>query len=226
MKSGREETVFDVRDLGKVYRSGEVEVHALRNVSLQLYEHHFVVLLGPSGSGKSTLLNILGGLDVPSTGSVTDHDLPHFDGDIACQARVAGTIDLAHASGAERFENVIRAEARTGGKIGHPRGLYGWFAHGRRPRSGLRDVNGAKLRRASGLELAPISRHEGLTFQFERRGDMQQIEAPRQVLLRVNDRQVSGGGEDRLPIDSAVNQPASMPILPNLRDETVPLGRR
>ncbi len=49
---------------------GEVEVHALRGVSLDLYESEFLVLLGPSGSGKSTLLNILGGLDVPTSGSV------------------------------------------------------------------------------------------------------------------------------------------------------------
>jgi putative ABC transport system ATP-binding protein len=62
--------VFDVRDLSKVYRMGEVEVHALRNVSLVLPERRFAVLLGPSGSGKSTLLNILGGLDVPTAGQV------------------------------------------------------------------------------------------------------------------------------------------------------------
>ena len=49
---------------------GEVDVHALRGVSLELYESEFLVLLGPSGSGKSTLLNILGGLDVPSSGTV------------------------------------------------------------------------------------------------------------------------------------------------------------
>jgi putative ABC transport system ATP-binding protein len=50
---------------------GEVDVHALRGVSLELRESEFLVLLGPSGSGKSTLLNILGGLDVPSSGTVT-----------------------------------------------------------------------------------------------------------------------------------------------------------
>jgi putative ABC transport system ATP-binding protein len=63
--------VFTARDITKVYHMGEVDVHALRGVSLDLYESEFLVLLGPSGSGKSTLLNILGGLDVPSGGTVT-----------------------------------------------------------------------------------------------------------------------------------------------------------
>jgi putative ABC transport system ATP-binding protein len=63
------------RDLAKVYRSGEVEVHALRGVSLDLYPADLIVLLGPSGSGKSTLLNILGGLDTASSGEAWFGDL-------------------------------------------------------------------------------------------------------------------------------------------------------
>ena len=64
-------TVFQVRGITKVYHMGEVSVHALRGVDLDLYASELVVLLGPSGSGKSTLLNILGGLDVPTAGTVT-----------------------------------------------------------------------------------------------------------------------------------------------------------
>jgi len=58
------------RALSKVYRMGEVDVHALRGVDFTLNRGELLVLLGASGSGKSTLLNIIGGLDVPSAGSV------------------------------------------------------------------------------------------------------------------------------------------------------------
>ena len=68
------ETVFEARGLTKIYDMGEVRVHALRGVDLNLYSGELVVLLGPSGSGKSTLLNILGGLDTASSGHVSYHD--------------------------------------------------------------------------------------------------------------------------------------------------------
>ena len=64
------EAVFQARGLTKVYDMGEVQVHALRGVDLDLYAGELVVLLGPSGSGKSTLLNILGGLDTATEGEV------------------------------------------------------------------------------------------------------------------------------------------------------------
>ncbi len=75
------EAVFQVRGISKVYRMGDVEVHALRSVDLDLYKGEFAVLLGASGSGKSTLLNIIGGLDVPTEGTVIyrDHILTSAD---------------------------------------------------------------------------------------------------------------------------------------------------
>ena len=66
--------VFRARGVSKVYEMGDVKVHALRDVDLDLYERELMVLLGASGSGKSTLLNILGGLDVPTSGSVWYRD--------------------------------------------------------------------------------------------------------------------------------------------------------
>lgn len=70
MASRKESPVFVAEGIQKIYRMGEVDVPALHGVDLKLYAGEFVVLLGPSGSGKSTLLNILGGLDVPTHGTV------------------------------------------------------------------------------------------------------------------------------------------------------------
>lgn len=73
--------VFHARDVTRVFRMGEVEIHALRGVDMDLYAGEFVVLLGASGSGKSTFLNILGGLDRATSGTVRyrEEDLSRAD---------------------------------------------------------------------------------------------------------------------------------------------------
>jgi putative ABC transport system ATP-binding protein len=75
------QVVMRARQLTKSYHMGTVEVPALRSVDLDLYAGELVILLGASGSGKSTLLNILGGLDVPTSGTVVfcGHDLTAAD---------------------------------------------------------------------------------------------------------------------------------------------------
>jgi len=80
-RSASAATTLRARGLTKIYGSGEVEVRALQGVDIDLYLGELIVLLGPSGSGKSTLLNILGGLDVPTAGTVRfeDHDLTDTD---------------------------------------------------------------------------------------------------------------------------------------------------
>ena len=95
--------MFEARSLTKVYQMGEVNVHALRGVDLDLYEGEFVVLLGPSGSGKSTLLNILGGLDTPTSGTVryADHDLSLQDDALMTQYR------RSHVGFVFQFYNLI-----------------------------------------------------------------------------------------------------------------------
>lgn len=73
-EASQAEEVFVAEGLTKIYRTGDVEVHALRGVDMVLYAGEMAVLLGPSGSGKSTLLNILGGLDTASGGKVMFRD--------------------------------------------------------------------------------------------------------------------------------------------------------
>src|SRR6185503_18056664 len=60
--------VIDVREITKIYKMGDIEVQALRGVSLRVYEGEFISIMGPSGSGKSTMLQILGALDQPTSG--------------------------------------------------------------------------------------------------------------------------------------------------------------
>ena len=62
--------IIEIKNLHKIYKDSEVNVHAVNDVSLTFKEGEFAAIVGPSGSGKSTLLNILGGLDVPTNGKI------------------------------------------------------------------------------------------------------------------------------------------------------------
>ncbi len=67
------EFVIQARDVHKVYRVGDVDVHALRGADLDVRRGEFVSIVGPSGSGKSTLFHILGGLTPPTSGTISIH---------------------------------------------------------------------------------------------------------------------------------------------------------
>lgn len=75
--------LVDIREMCKVYNPGENEVRALDNVNLVINENEFVAIIGQSGSGKSTLMNMLGCLDIPTTGTYTLHaqDVSHLSDD-------------------------------------------------------------------------------------------------------------------------------------------------
>src|SRR5437868_12990980 len=69
--TGKSNSLIQVRGLDKTYRRGGEEIHVLQGLNLDVDKGEFVAFMGPSGSGKTTLLNLLGGLDVPSQGSIS-----------------------------------------------------------------------------------------------------------------------------------------------------------
>ena len=78
-------TIVELKNLSKIYNTGEKEFKALDNIDLAIGKGEFVVILGPSGAGKSTLLNLIGGMDTPTSGSikidgvdVRDYDLKYL----------------------------------------------------------------------------------------------------------------------------------------------------
>ena len=64
-------SIIDLKDVSKVYKSGEIQFKALDKVSLEIKTGDFVAILGPSGGGKSTLMHLIGGLDKPTSGIIT-----------------------------------------------------------------------------------------------------------------------------------------------------------
>jgi putative ABC transport system ATP-binding protein len=62
--------VLDIKNVHKIYNESEIQVHAVNGVTLEFQEAEFAAIVGPSGSGKTTLLNLIGGLDVPSSGEI------------------------------------------------------------------------------------------------------------------------------------------------------------
>ena len=63
--------MIQVKNLSKIYKQGELEVKAVNNISMKVYDGEFTAVVGPSGSGKTTLLNCIGGLDSCTSGGVT-----------------------------------------------------------------------------------------------------------------------------------------------------------
>ena len=80
--NGKSGSLIQVRGLDKTYRRGTEDIHVLQGLNLDVDKGDFVAFMGPSGSGKTTLLNLLGGLDVPTRGSVTvaGDEITHMSG--------------------------------------------------------------------------------------------------------------------------------------------------
>jgi putative ABC transport system ATP-binding protein len=67
----KKQIILSVKSVSKIYRMGEVDVPALRDATLDIYDGEFLIIVGPSGSGKSTLLNLIGGMDRPTSGRIS-----------------------------------------------------------------------------------------------------------------------------------------------------------
>src|SRR6202048_583418 len=98
--TGKSNSLIQVRGLDKTYRRGGEEIQVLQRLNLDVDKSDFVAFMGPSGSGKTTLLNLLGGLDVPTHGSITvaGDEITHMSGNklTTWRARHVGFIFLMY----------------------------------------------------------------------------------------------------------------------------------
>ena len=151
------ETIFRARSLTRTYLTGEVAVHALRDVSLDIQAGELVVMLGPSGSGKSTLLNIMGGLDRPTSGQLffrntelTALGVQDPPAAYVCVAVLAGPDGTPLAEAEGRLEGVLRWPGRGTGGFGYDP-LFHHPASGRRVAELLPEEKNAISHRGAAL---------------------------------------------------------------------------
>ena len=99
--------IVELKNVSRVYTSGDHELKALDDVNLSLDEGKFVVILGPSGAGKSTLLNLLGGLDSPTSGTITvcGKDISTLTRNELADCEESENSFMRRADGRARFRN-------------------------------------------------------------------------------------------------------------------------
>jgi putative ABC transport system ATP-binding protein len=133
MIEGKKKPIIELRDVKKIYKMGDVEVHALRGLTMEVYPHEFVAIMGPSGSGKSTAMNMVGCLDIPTDGEIylDGEDISKLDESDLAQIRgkkigfifqkfnlMPGLTALENVTLPMTFQNVSRSQReKRGGQL-------------------------------------------------------------------------------------------------------------